>query len=139
MLVLDTDHISMLGESSAVGLRLLTRLRDAREQVVTTAITVEESLHGWLQFITRSKTPQQLMLGYSRLLQRVEFFADWTALNWDEASSQLFFNMRSIGVRIGTHDLRIASIVLSHDATLLTRNAVDIERVPNLKFENWLD
>ena len=139
MLVLDTDHISLLGESSAVGLRLLTRLRDAQEEVVTTAITVEESLQGWLQFISRSKSPQQLVQGYERLVKRVEFFADWTTLNWDEECSQLFSRMRSSGVRIGTHDLRIASIVLKHDATLLTRNAIDFGRVPNLKFDNWLD
>ncbi len=35
--------------------------------------------------------------------------------------------------------LRIASITLAHDATLLTRNSVDFAQVPGLRFENWLD
>jgi tRNA(fMet)-specific endonuclease VapC len=36
-------------------------------------------------------------------------------------------------------DLKIASIAISHDATLLTRNTVDFAQVPGLRFENWLD
>jgi tRNA(fMet)-specific endonuclease VapC len=36
-------------------------------------------------------------------------------------------------------DLRIASIVLVHDATRLTRNTADFAQVPGLKFENWPD
>jgi tRNA(fMet)-specific endonuclease VapC len=48
-------------------------------------------------------------------------------------------SLRRKGIRIGTMDLRIASITLAHDATLLTRNSVDFARVPGLRFENWLD
>jgi predicted nucleic acid-binding protein len=36
-------------------------------------------------------------------------------------------------------DLKIACIALEHDATLLSRNAVDLEKVPGLRVENWLD
>jgi tRNA(fMet)-specific endonuclease VapC len=36
-------------------------------------------------------------------------------------------------------DLRIACIVIEFDAILLTRNIKDFEKVPGLRFENWLD
>ncbi len=36
-------------------------------------------------------------------------------------------------------DLRIACIVMAYDAVLLTRNTKDFEKVPGLKFENWLE
>ncbi len=36
-------------------------------------------------------------------------------------------------------DLKVASISLAHDVSLLTRNAVDFAKVPDLRFENWLD
>jgi predicted nucleic acid-binding protein len=36
-------------------------------------------------------------------------------------------------------DLKNACITIAHDATLLTRNAVDFTRVPGLRFANWLE
>jgi tRNA(fMet)-specific endonuclease VapC len=36
-------------------------------------------------------------------------------------------------------DLRIAAIAMANDATLLSRNLRDFERVAGLKVENWLD
>ena len=35
-------------------------------------------------------------------------------------------------------DLKIASIVLVHDATLLSRNLRDFRQVPGLRVEDWL-
>lgn len=42
-------------------------------------------------------------------------------------------------LRIGTSDLKIASIALVENAVLLTANTQDFERVPGLQFENWLE
>jgi len=41
-------------------------------------------------------------------------------------------------VRIGTMDLKIASIALSRDLVLLTRNDQDFIKVPDLKMEDWI-
>ena len=57
----------------------------------------------------------------------------------DVESCAAFARFRSLGIRIGTQDLRIACITLAHDATLLTRNTVDFAQVPGLRFENSLD
>jgi predicted nucleic acid-binding protein len=42
-------------------------------------------------------------------------------------------------VRICAMDLRIACIVMEHDAMLLARNTVDFEKVTGLKLDNRLD
>jgi tRNA(fMet)-specific endonuclease VapC len=39
--------------------------------------------------------------------------------------------------RISAIDLRIASIALSNDGILLTRNLSDFGKVPNRKAEDW--
>jgi tRNA(fMet)-specific endonuclease VapC len=45
------------------------------------------------------------------------------------------FKTAKIG--IGTMDLCIASIVLVHNATLITMNHRDYEKVPGLRVEDW--
>jgi hypothetical protein len=41
-------------------------------------------------------------------------------------------------IRIGTQDVKIASMALSRDATLLWANLRDFQRVPGLRVEDWL-
>jgi len=60
-------------------------------------------------------------------------------LPWDSEAATHFTRLRRQGIRIGTMDLKIASITLAHDATLLTRNLSDFSQVPELRVENWLD
>ena len=48
-----------------------------------------------------------------------------------------FQRLRRTRLRMGTMDLRIAAIVLSREATLLSRNLADFARVPGLQVEDW--
>jgi tRNA(fMet)-specific endonuclease VapC len=43
------------------------------------------------------------------------------------------------GTPLAEPDLRIASIVLSRDLILVTRNVRYFQRVPELSVENWID
>ena len=45
--------------------------------------------------------------------------------------------LRPQRIRVGTMDLRIASIALSRGLTVLTRNLRDFRRVPGLLAEDW--
>jgi tRNA(fMet)-specific endonuclease VapC len=58
-------------------------------------------------------------------------------LPFDAAAAAIFDELRGQKLRIGTNDLAIAAITLSTGGVLLTRNAVDFERIPNLLFEDW--
>ena len=58
-------------------------------------------------------------------------------LQYTPEAQQIFANFRSQRVRIGTQDLRIASIAIAHGGTVLTRNRKDFEQVPGLTIEDW--
>lgn len=46
--------------------------------------------------------------------------------------------LRRSRIRIGSMDLKIASIALVSDALLVTANGRDFSAVPNLRCESWL-
>ena len=58
-------------------------------------------------------------------------------LEFDEAAATEFEKLQRLRLRVGTMDLKIATIALAHDATVLTRNSKDFSRVPGLRFEDW--
>lgn len=139
MLALDTNHVSELTYHTAAGLKLLGRLDSAGENAAVTAITVEESLRGWLALIRKHNDPKGQIAPHQRLIRQVEVFASWMVLPWDEDAAELFDSLKSLRQQVGTQDLKIACICLVHNATLLTRNLADFTPVPGLKVENWLN
>ncbi len=138
MLVLDTDHLVELDRGSAEGVALRRKLEDANDEIATTIISAEEQFRGWLAQIHRQRDPRRQIEAYQRLQRRIDFFAAWNVLPWDMASADILQDLRGQRVRIGTMDLKIASIVLAHDATLLSRNLRDFRQVPGLRVEDWL-
>ena len=139
MFLLDTNHLKELAYPTPLGERLRGRLLQSGAQVFTTVITLEEELRGLLARTNRTLDPDERILAYQKLIERVNFFARWVVLSLDAESTAAFLCFRSQGIRIGTMDLQIACIALAHDATLLTRNTVDFAQVPGLRFENRLD
>ena len=96
-------------------------------------------MRGRLAVISRNTNPHRQILSYTKLQRQIEVLASWLILPLDSESAEMFLDFRRHGIRIGSMDLKIACIVLAHDATLLTRNAADFSKMPGLRFENWLD
>jgi tRNA(fMet)-specific endonuclease VapC len=138
MLVLDTDHLVELDRGSSQGAALQRKLEDAGDEVATTIISAEEQFRGWLAQLHRQRDPHEQIATYQRLQRRIAFFAAWHVLPWDTNAADILQGLRRQRVRIGTMDLKIASIVLAHDAMLLSRNLRDFQQVPNLRVEDWL-
>ncbi len=139
MVVLDTDHISLMERpKAAAAAPLLTRLkRIDPESIATTIVTYEEQTRGWLAYHARSRDIYQEIEAYARLKIHLESYRSIKILDFDEETAAQLQRFRSMKIRIGTMDLKIAAIVLVHDATLLTRNLVDFRKVPGLKAEDW--
>lgn len=132
MYCFDTDVLSAVLESNPP-LRLVRRLAVIPpEQQFTTAITLGELLFG------ASKR------GSDRLAERVrELISSLVGvLGFDQTAAETYGPLRvqleRAGTPLGEPDLRIASIVLANDLTLVSGNSHHFSRVPQLRLENWL-
>jgi len=56
---------------------------------------------------------------------------------FDSTAATVYEGLLSQKLRLGTQDLRIAAIVLSQGAVLLTRNSQDFSQVPSLQIDDW--
>ncbi len=75
MIVLDTDHISVLPYPEHPRCRWpQSRLQVAGEPLATTVITWEEQLRGWLAEIKRCTRFADQVRAYDRLLKLGDFF-----------------------------------------------------------------
>jgi tRNA(fMet)-specific endonuclease VapC len=139
MIILDTDHISLLQHSdSAEGQRLVQRLAASPDpDIVTSVVTVEEQMRGWLQVIARYRDLQQQSGYYDKLIEFIRFFARWRIVPFGEAAVHKFRDLQQARVRIATTDLKIAAIALAGQAVLLSRNSSDFRQVPGLHVEDW--
>ena len=141
MILLDTDHFSALKYvDSERAERLRARMAASRDRhFAVTAITLEEQMRGWLAEIASTLDAARQVGAYRRLVELVRFFNAWEIVPFDEAAAARSTDLRKARVRIGTMDLKIASIALARGNLLLTANLRDFAQVPGLRCENWLD
>lgn len=133
--LLDTDHVSLeqRGHPSVTKRVQLA----GPSQVAVSVVTVEEQLRGWLALIRSATTAQKRTAAYTQLRTAVSYFAAFTLLDYTLAADTHVADLRQQGVRIGTQDLRIAAIALTHGLTVITRNTIDFRKVPGLSTEDW--
>ena len=139
MYLLDTDHISVLQrQSDPEYQRLLTRLNACSpSDFYVPIISFHEQVMGWNAYLNRARTPETVVRAYEMFQRMLSDFAAMAVAPFDVSASHLFESLRASKIRIATMDLRIASIALANDWTLLSRNSVDFTRVPNLRVQDW--
>ena len=138
MVLLDTDHLTVLERGGPAALPLQMRLDHIpAEEIATTVVTYEEQMRGWLARAAQARTVERMLAAYSRLQSHIETFRDIPIVPFDEKAAAELMRLRQTRVRLGTMDLKIAAIALANDATLLSRNLSDFRRVPGLRVEDW--
>ena len=137
MLVLDTDVQSLTENAGPDAASLQTRLgADGRPQTIT-IMSVQERLRGRIAVCQRATDPDAYVRA-ARLLHRTfVVLQKLTILDFDDRAANQFRSLKAQRIRIGTMDLRIASIVLAHGGLLISRNLKDFRKVPNLRVEDW--
>lgn len=135
--VVDTDILSLYQRNHP---QVCTRIRLGRQNnliIKTTVITVEEQYGGRLAQIRKAQNPEALILAYDLLTATFSLFSQLEILKYDQSADDYFRQFRQQGIRIGTQNLRIASIALTHGGIIVTRNQKDFGQVPGLTIEDW--
>jgi len=135
MFILDTDHISLFQRNHQT---VVARVSETpHDRLATTVITFEEQIRGRLDRIRKAKSDEEIVRAYKNLLATFIYFQSVRVIGFDEKSQTVFRSLREKKIRIGTQDLRIASVALANNATMVTRNCQDFISVPSLKIEDW--
>lgn len=69
------------------------------------------------------------------------FFSQFESLHFDDRAAEFYGTFRALlaksGTPVGANDLLIASIALSNDLAVVTRNRKEFQFIPGLRLENW--
>jgi len=131
MVILDTDFIiGYLREAPKI-IEILSNYEKNETKLKTTIINVGELYKG----ANLSVKIKENITKIENFLKKVE------VLNLDVTIMKIYAkisaDLRKKGEIIGDYDELIASIIIHHKETLLTRNVRHYERIPELSFQNW--
>jgi len=128
--VLDTDTLSELSRGNArVTERALAYMADFGRLTIT-AVTVFERLRGYRVAIRDGKPFERQMQAFEALV------ANCVVLPFDQEAARVAAEIRSATARRHRHhlgDILIASIAVSRQLPLVTRNKRDFERLSGLE------
>jgi tRNA(fMet)-specific endonuclease VapC len=128
--LLDTNVLSNLirDPRGPVAMRLTT-VGDA--QVFTNVVVASE-----LRFGARKKGSPVLMDRVDQLLASIEVVS--LEIGVDRTYADIRHALESSGQMIGANDLFIAAHALEQEATLVTDNVAEFQRVPKLQIDDWV-
>jgi tRNA(fMet)-specific endonuclease VapC len=131
----DTDHLTLYRHAHP----LLMQRYAAQPQgtVGVSAVTVEEAFRGRLAQISQARKGAQRVHAYQLLVATLRLFDPLVIVEYDVASEVRFQHLRSLHLRTGSQDLKIASVALANNLILLTRNKRDFAQVPGLVIDDW--
>jgi hypothetical protein len=103
MIVLDTDHFSVLLRPSRARDALRKRLLASPDsEKVVAIVAVEEAFRGWLAKIRSSNSFRKQIDAYTRLHELLAILARWRVLSVSNSTVDHFERLKKDGVRIGT-------------------------------------
>jgi len=132
--IFDTDHLSLYGRNH---LSIVTRLGTTQTQLITTVINAEEQLRGRLAQVAATNDEAKEITAYQWLTETITFLSQFQILPYDITAQAIYRSLKAQRIRVGSQDLRIASIALANKGILLTRNLRDFEKVPGLLVQDW--
>jgi tRNA(fMet)-specific endonuclease VapC len=133
--VLDTDHLSLhFRGNPQIQQRLILVPPD---EIAITVISAEEQLRGRLAQIRKASNNESILTAHHKFRQAIYDLARLNILEFDSRAITILEGLKQQRLRIGSQDLRIASIALANNGIVLTRNRIDFGQIPGLTIEDW--
>lgn len=134
--ILDTDHVSLILSNHPQ-----VTAKASIHQIAVTIITVQELFNGWVARINDPSQVNNLPTLYTKLCTTVKYLQTVEILDFttqaDTCLKQLLKNNPPLRKNRRQKDLRIAAVVLSLNATVVTRNQRDFGLIPGLVITDW--
>lgn len=132
MYLLDTDtSIYLLNQKGLVAEQKLRSLK--RDEVGISTITAAELFYGAAHSAKKEDNIKRVKL----------FCASLSLISYDFEAAFVFGSIKEYlvnqGQMIGNMDLLIASVALNRKAILVSHNIKEFQRLPDLKYEDWLE
>lgn len=139
MYILDSDTLTHLHAGNANVFAQLHACADPN--VCITIVTKIELLRGRFDYLLKAASGADLLRAQQLLTRTEELLEQLAVLPFEVESSRRFdqLSRQSKLRKIGRADLLIASIVLGHRATLVTRNLRHFTTIHDLSVVNWVD
>ncbi len=133
MYLFDTDTLSNIVKQQPSPL-LIGKLRDLPKAVqYTSAVNIGEIYYG----AYRSPKKDQILEAFER-----HVFPNINILAFDEKCGKIFgilkADIEKRGIGCSEPDLRIASVAICHNLTIVTGNTRHFGKLPGLRIQNWL-
>ncbi len=138
MFILDTDPVSLWLRGHPL---VKERTVQAGPNVATTVVTVQELFNGWAGRINNLAQQETLVFAYTNLWKTIDFIQQFPVANFDQSADNFYVNLLEMNVDLRKkklrQDVRIAAIVLSLNATVVTRNRKDFSLILGLSIVDW--
>lgn len=135
--ILDTDTISEFERGQPRVMRRV--LSQPLSETVITVISIEEQFSGWQAYLRKARTAAEITDAYQKLTNAARILSGFHIMTFSEAAIRRHRLLLAMKLNVRSMDLRIAAIALEENATVITRNLRDFQRIPGLTCENWAD
>ncbi len=138
MIAFDTDILTGILRGRVDFVERASRI--PTDQQAVPVIVIEEIMRGRLNVIRRAeggKARIGIDRAYELFEQTFSDFRRMRILSFSAEAEAVFKGWRKQGIRVSTHDLRIAAACVVHRARLISGNRRDFERIPDLDVEFW--
>ena len=133
--LLDTNIVSNYQRNYA---EIVQRVQSmAPEQYAISIITVEELLRGRFSQVSSATKETSRIPALLYLHEQINHLSDYIILDYTDQAAALFAALRPHHRRMSSQDLRIATIALHLNLTLVTRNVRDFAAIAGLAIADW--